>query len=153
MSVKSFFEKIGSDFESLFKHAPTWQQSANGIITVVAPLALTIISLVDPVLEPEASAIIQRIQAGLAVIKTVASDATAAVGSTAVQSVQTAITGINSDMSQLLSTMQVKDPATVAKVTAAANTITTEMSMLLNALPVRPLLRPLSQCGTSRQRV
>lgn len=136
MSVKTFFESIGSDFEKLFKKAPSWEQSAQAIVTVVAPLALTIITLIDPVAEPLASAIIQRIQAYMTVIKTVATSATAAPGSTAIQSVQTAITGINSDMSELMETVQVKDPATSAKITAAANTITTEMNMLLNSLPV-----------------
>lgn len=135
MSIKTFFEAIGSDFEKLFKKAPTWEQSAQAIITIVSPLALTIIALVDPVAEPLAAAILQRIQAGMTVIKTVATSATAAVGSSAIQSVQTAITGINSDMSELLQTLQVKDPATVTQITAASNTITTEMNMLLNALP------------------
>jgi len=101
----------------------------------VAPLALTIVSLVDPEAEPLAAAIVARIMAAMAVIKTVATHATAADGATAVQSVETAINAINSDMADLLAAAQVKNPETQAKIQAAANTITTELNMLLNALP------------------
>jgi hypothetical protein len=135
VSMSSFFSKLGSELKSLFTKEPAFEQLAQGVITYVSPILLTVLTFVDPAIEPLVSKVISVVQADLATVSTVVKGATVTAGSTAAATVQAALGSITSNLSGLLQVAEVKDSSKIAEITAAANTISTEINSLVTALP------------------
>ena len=96
MSVKTFFEKIGTDIGDIFKKAfsATWEQKVLSTVAYVEPFIDGILSLADPAIEPLVSKVVAAVVSDLTTVKTVVSQGTVAAGSTAAQQVTAALTSI-----------------------------------------------------------
>ena len=69
MSIKSFFESVGSEIEKLFKSvvSSSWEQKASATIKYVAPLVETIVQLAAGTAAAAAvTGVINQVQADLA---------------------------------------------------------------------------------------
>lgn len=133
--IKTFFEKVGAEFEKLFGKLPSWAQSAKSVITYVAPLLETIVQLAaGSAAEAKVATWIADVQGDLATVSAIAKDGTPAPGSTAAKSAQTALSSINTNMAALLADADVKNSAKVNEIEAAVTGITGEISALLSGL-------------------
>jgi len=133
MSASSFFEKIGSFFVGLFKKAPTIEQQISATISYVAPLAVSILTLVDPADAGEADPIVATIQADLATLKAVTTGVT--LTPSAVQTSESALNSINSNAAAILALASVKNSAKKTQIEAAIGLITQEANAILSNLP------------------
>ena len=130
--LKSFASKIESAFKKLFGDAPAWIAIAQGVITYLGPIAVTITGLINPALGTEASTIIANIKSKLATASALTSTLASATDVAAV------LTDIQNDLPQLLAALQVSNPELVSKVTTYTSIFDTEIEALLAALPATP---------------
>ncbi len=121
----SFFARVKAELKRLFVHAPSWEASAAATLTYLAPMVETVVTLTDPAAAPLVTAIIQRVQSAMAAAAVVMKDA----GPT--PTLVTYLNAVNADLTQVLSAAQVKDPATLAKITALVGTVTGEVNAIL----------------------
>lgn len=131
---KSFFEKVGAELEKLFGGTASIEQRIQSVITYVAPLVNTIVTLADPAVAPIVAKIIATVQADLAAVSTVVQEGTAAAGSTGAQTATTALNSIKANLGTLLTDSGVKNAANFAKISAAANLIIGEIEAVLSEL-------------------
>jgi hypothetical protein len=134
VSAKTFFEKIGTELEKLFK-STNWEQKAIAAVGYIAPLAETLVTLLAGL--PAGTAvtnIVNQIKASIATVSVVAQDGTPAPGSTAAQTIESALTSINTNLGALLADAGVKNSAKVTEIEATANLITGETSALLASI-------------------
>lgn len=130
----SFFEAVGTEIEKLFG-ASSLEQKAQAVISYVAPVVNTIVGLLDPAVAPLVAGVISAVQSDLATISVVVQSATAAPGSTAAQTIKTAITGVNTNLNGILQMAEVKNSAKIAQITSAVTLISGELNALLTNLP------------------
>ena len=135
MSISSFFSKIGTEFKKLFGKAPAFEQIAQSVITYVSPILLTVLTFADPAIEPIVSKAVSIVQADLATVSTVVKDGAVTAGSTGAATVEAALASINSNLTGLLSVAEVKNSNKIVEITAAVNSVTTEVDTLLNNIP------------------
>ena len=135
MSIGSFFEKIGSEIEKLFKETPTWAQKALQAVAYLAPLVQTIATLAGgAAVGTEVGSILSQIKGAVATVSAVAQAGTPAAGSTTIQTVTTALNSINTNMAALLASADIKNNAKVTDIEATTNLITGEVDALLTGL-------------------
>jgi hypothetical protein len=130
MSIKSIFEKVISVFEKLFKETPKFEQAASAALTVIAPLVETILIVAG---EEPLAAVIENV---VSQIKTDLAAAAALVetsGATPTLSSVLQATLVN--LKSLLTAGDIKDPATLQKVTAVVETIVAELQAIISAFP------------------
>ena len=133
----SFFSKIEKVFKDIFG-SNKWEQTAATALSIVSPLVETMVALIAG--EPAAilQGILTKVQAGLSSVSSLAASVAAgtANSTTAAGEAKGILSGVQSQLQSLLTAGQIKDPATLAKVTAIANTIIEESEAILAALPV-----------------
>lgn len=134
MSIKSFFEKVGDELKKLFG-STNWEKQTQAVITYVAPVLDTILTFADPSIEPIVSGVIAKVQADLAAVSAAVSGAAVPAGSTASAAVQAAMGSVKTNLTSLLSVAEVKNSAKVTQITAAVNTIVSEIDACLTYLP------------------
>lgn len=137
MSVKTFFEKFGSELKKLFGSTATWEQTARSVITYVAPILETIIGLAagGPA-EAAVSGVVNSIQADLATISAVVQGAAVTPRSPTAVTVKTALESIKANLGSLLADADIKNSTKVTEITAAVNGISGEVEALLANLPL-----------------
>ena len=138
MSIKSFFESVGSEIEKLFKSvvSSSWEQKASATIKYVAPLVETIVQLAAGTAAAAAvTGVINQVQADLATVSVVVQGGKVAAGTSAAATVQAALTSVNTNMAALLADADVKNSAKAADIEATTNLITGEVSAILSNLP------------------
>jgi hypothetical protein len=129
--LKSFGSKVEAAFKKLFGEAPTWISIAQGVLTYLGPIVVTILTVGGgSALGEEANAIIGTIKADLATALATVSTVNAS------QSLPSLLTGIQTQLPALLAAVKVSNPATVAQIESWTNVIDTEIAALLNAIPV-----------------
>lgn len=137
MSVKTFFEKVGSEIEKLFKSGG-WETKALATIGYVAPLVETLVTLfAGTAAGGVATSVINQVKASLATVSTIAQDGTPAPGSSAAQTVATNLTSINTNLAALLADADVKNSSKVTEVEATSTLISGEISALLSGLTAK----------------
>ena len=119
----SLFSEVEGFFKKFFSKAPSTTVVSLAVVNTIAPLAETVIALVDPALETVAAPIITEIQADLAVLSNTLKN-----GSTS--NVTTLVSAIQTNLSALLTAGHIKDPASVAKATGLVNLIKSELSVI-----------------------
>jgi hypothetical protein len=128
--LKSFGAKVEAAFKKLFGEAPSWIAIAQGVLTYLGPVVVTILTVGGgAALGNEANEIIGNIKMDLA---TALATVTTANGSTSLPNL---LTGIQAQLPALLAAIKVSNPSTVASVENYTNIIDTEITALLNALP------------------
>lgn len=128
----SLFSKIGSWFKKVFGHAASWEKIASVTLTVAAPLTETIIGLTAG--EPASAAvakIISQIQNDMAAVSVTIESA----GPT--PTITSFLEAIDSNAKLLLTSGDIKDPATLAKVQEVVDVITGEIAAILAVLPAK----------------
>ena len=128
--LKSFAAKIEAAFKKLFGEAPTWIAIAQGVLTYLGPIVVTILTVGGgSALGDEANKIIGNIKTDLATALAAVSTVDAAT------SVPSLLQGIQSQLPALLAAVKVSNPSTVTKVETYTSIIDTELTALLNAIP------------------
>lgn len=133
-SLKSFFSKVGQEIEKLFGGKASVEQKVQAVITYIAPLVNTIVTLADPAIAPLVSGVISTVQADLATVSTIVQAGTAVPGSTGSQSIITALTSVKNNFATLLADAGVKNSANFSKISAAANLIIGETEAVVSEL-------------------
>jgi hypothetical protein len=128
--LKSFAAKVEAAFKKLFGDAPTWIEIAQGVLTYLGPVLVTILTVGGgSALGDEANSIIGNIKTDLATALATVDTADAAT------SLPNLLSGIQSQLPELLAAVKVSAPATVSKVETYTSIIDTELTALLNAIP------------------
>jgi hypothetical protein len=129
--IDSFASKVESAFKKLFGEAPSWIAIAQGVLTYLGPIVVTILTIGGgAALGDEANAIIANIKSDLATAFAVASTAGAATG------LPTLLAGIQSQLPALLAALKVSNPTSLSKIESYVAIIDTELTALLGAAPV-----------------
>ena len=129
--LKSFAAKVEAAFKKLFGDAPGWISIAQGVLTYLGPIVVTILTLGGgAALGEEANQIIANIKTDLATALAAVSTANAS------KNLPGLLVGIQSQLPALLAAVKVSNPSTVSEIENCTNIIDTEITALLNALPV-----------------
>lgn len=129
--IESFASKVEGAFKKLFGEAPSWIVIAQGVLTYLGPVVVTILTIGGgPALGNEANTIIANIKADLATAFAVATTAGAA------NSLPTLLAGIQSQLPALLAALKVSNPTSLSKIENYVSIIDTELTALLGAVPV-----------------
>ena len=128
--LKSFASKVESAFKKLFGDAPSWIAIAQGVLTYLGPVVVTILTIGGgAALGNEANEIIGNIKSDLATALATLSTASAA------GSLPKLLMDIQLQLPALLAAVKISNPATVTSIENYTNIIDTEITALLNALP------------------
>jgi hypothetical protein len=128
--LKSFAAKVEGAFKKLFGDAPSWIAIAQGVLTYLGPIVVTILTIGGgSALGAEANVIIGEIKTDLATALATVTTANAAT------SLPSLLAGIQAQLPALLAAVKVSNPSTVASIENYTNIINTEIAALLNALP------------------
>ena len=128
--LKSFSAKVEAAFKKLFGDAPSWIAIAQGVLTYLGPIVVTILTIGGgPALGDEANEIIGTIKTDLA---TALATVTAANGASNLPSL---LADIQTQLPVLLAAVKVSNPSVVASIEKYTNMIDTEITALLTALP------------------
>lgn len=128
--LESFASKLEGAFKKLFGDAPTWIVIAQGVLTYLGPVVVTILTIGGgAALGNEANAIIGNIKTDLAT-------ALAAVNTVdASTSIPSLLAGIQAQLPALLAAVKVSNPTTVSKIETYTSLIDTELTALLHSIP------------------
>jgi hypothetical protein len=130
---KSFFSKLESFFKKVFGSS-TWERTAETAITITAPLLETLVALTAG--EPAAAAltgVIKQAENDLAGTAVLLQQAQLGDGTAKTQATNM-IAAVDTNLQTLLTDAQIKDPATLEKVTAVVNTVSGELQAILAAV-------------------
>ena len=128
--LKSFAAKVEAAFKKLFGAAPSWIVIAQGVLTYLGPVVVTILTIGGgPALGDEANGIIGTIKTDLATALATVSTANGAT------SLPNLLADIQTQLPALLAAVKVSNPSVVASIENYTNMIDTEITALLNALP------------------
>lgn len=129
----SFFSKIWAALKKFFTD-PTVDQTIETTLTVAQPLIATLLTLtVGAPAAAVASAVIAKVQTGIAAVSKIAADVKAGT-TTATSGAQSAISilqTVQTDLGTVLSAAQIKDPTTAAKVTAIVDSVAESLQELV----------------------
>jgi hypothetical protein len=129
----SFFSHVGSFFKKLFGSEASLARTATVSIAVIAPLLET--ALAVTVGEPAAAAV----QAGVTIIQNDLAAASATISQAGPN--PTAISFLNSaktNMQQLLTAAEIKDPQKLATFTTTGQTIISELEAIIEVFTPAP---------------
>ena len=118
-------------FKKLFGEAPSWITIAQGVLTYLGPIVVTILTLGGgSALGDEANnTIIANIKTDLATALATVTTADAAT------SLPTLLASIQSQLPALLAAVKVSNPASLSTIENDVSIIDTELTALLNAVP------------------
>lgn len=136
----SFFSKIWGALKKFFEN-PTVDQTIETTLTIATPLVATLLTLtVGAPAAAEATAIIAKIQSGIANVGQIAAQVKAGVisASTGAQQAASVLKTVQSDLPAVLSTAQIKDAATSAKITAIVDSVDESLTELITNLSSVP---------------
>jgi hypothetical protein len=128
--LKSFAAKVEAAFKKLFGEAPSWITVAQGVLTYLGPVVVTILTVGGgSALGDEANTIIGNIKSDLATALATVSTVDAAT------SLPILLGSVQSQLPALLAAVKVSNPTTVSEIENYTNIIDTEITALLNAMP------------------
>ncbi len=129
--LKSFGAKVEAAFKKLFGDAPSWIAIAQGVLTYLGPIVVTILTVGGgAALGNEANVILANIKTDLATAMATLTSVNSA------SSLPGLLADIQSQLPALLAAVKVSNPSTVASIENYTNIIDTEITALLNAMPV-----------------
>jgi hypothetical protein len=137
MSIKTVFEKIGSDFEGIFKglFSASFESKALAAISYTAPFLEGIVAIADPAIAPLVTAVVNGVTADLNTVKTVVQQGTVAPGSSEATQITAALNSVKTNLSGLLAEAGVKNSTKVAQITAAVGLVNGEVDAVLGEAP------------------
>jgi len=136
--VKTLFAHIKNFLEKFFG-STQWERVAMNTLNVVAPLIETVLALTagEPI-AAEVGVIVGKVQAGLKAATDLVTSAQSGTAKDVTGEMKTVLTGIQSNLTELLAAAQIKNPDTLSKVTAVVNVISQEVTAVLEAMPSTP---------------
>lgn len=134
----AFFTSLESWFKRLFTEAkttlPVWVTMAKSTLLFIAPLAETVTTLVAPEVAPAEAVVINAVQVGLSALGATLDGITAAPDASVTTQLTSILNSVKANLQSLLSTAQVKNPDSVAKITSITNLIINELDAILGAI-------------------
>ncbi len=128
--LKSFAAKIEGAFKKLFGDAPSWIAIAQGVLTYLGPVVVTILTIGGgPSLGEEANQIIGTIKTDLATALATVTTVNATT------SLPKLLADIQTQLPALLAAVKVSNPSIVASIENYTKIIDMEIAALLTALP------------------
>jgi hypothetical protein len=128
--LKSFSAKVEAAFKKLFGAAPSWIVIAQGALTYLGPIVVTILTIGGgPALGDEANQIIGTIKTDLATALATVNTVNAGT------SLPKLLADIQTQLPVLLAAVKVSNPSVVASIENYTKMIDAEITALLNALP------------------
>jgi len=128
--LKSFASKVEVAFKKLFGDAPEWITIAQGVLTYLGPVVVTILTIGGGVaLGTEANTIIAGIKSDLATAMATVTTVNAA------SSLPALLTGIQAQLPALLAAVKVSNPTKAAEIENYTSIISTELTAVVNAIP------------------
>lgn len=124
----TFFKNIEDWFKKVFKNVPAWNVIALSALNVAAPLIETVLALADPAAAAVVTPIFTAIQADLGTVSQVL-----ATGSTT--NLASLLNSVKANLPALLTAAHITDVASVEKANAAVAAITSELEVILAAIP------------------
>jgi hypothetical protein len=129
--LKSFGSKLEAAFKKLFGDAPSWIVIAQGVLTYLGPIVVTILTVGGgAALGNEANSILGNIKTDLATALATVTTANSANG------LPSLLADIQSQLPALLAAVKISNPSTATSIENYTKIIDTEITALLNALPV-----------------
>jgi hypothetical protein len=125
----TFFVRFKAWFKKFFGTEAAWSKVALTTITVAAPLIEMLLSVIDPAIEPAVANIIDKVKTDLTTA------ATLIEAGEANPTLSGVLSDIQMNLGGVLAALQVKDPATVAKITTITNTVIAEIQAVAAELP------------------
>jgi hypothetical protein len=130
----NFFKAIGKAFKWLWNNGPSLAQQISGTIKKVAPLAITIVGLVEGSdSAAEATQIAKEVQVDLSLVSDLVTQAH--TGALDAAGIKHRIDVIHDHMNELLTAGHIKNPALLDKVKVIADQITAQLQTILDELP------------------
>jgi len=117
---------------------PAWVNTVESDAEVVAPIAASLVDVIDPALAPQ----VTLIESGFTALVKTLDTYKAAPTATNLQAVQAAFEAVNSNVAQLESAAQIKNPTTDAKVTAIVQLLTQAVTEIAAVVPANAGLAP-----------
>jgi len=118
-------------FKKLFGDAPSWIVIAQGVLTYLGPIVVTILTVGGgAALGNEANSILGNIKTDLATALATVTTANSANG------LPSLLADIQSQLPALLAAVKISNPSTATSIENYTKIIDTEITALLNALPV-----------------
>jgi hypothetical protein len=130
MGFTSFWAKVKSFFKKVLSHAPTVIEDAQLAVAGLAP----IVEAVDPAGAPLVAAGAKIVVDGLDELQTLVTQYESAPGTGTLANLQAGFKTVVSNLPGILAGAQVKDQATIAKVTTILDTVEAELTVLESSI-------------------
>jgi len=116
--MKSFLSTLKSYIEAMWKKAPAIEVAFASAINNLVPVVEELDAIIDPALAPELNPILDKIKVGLSALKATIQ------GAGTKPNIVSIVDSVNSNLTALLTTAQVKNPELVAKIQEVAAIVT-----------------------------
>lgn len=140
---KKVFDKIESVVKDIFK-STTFEEDALTLVNYAGPLVVTALTIEDPALAPVAAAGLALIQKDLQILKTTVEQGQVVAGTPAATAVVTALNSVNTNITGLLSIAEVKNSASNAKIKAIVGLATAAVDGVLSKAPAAGPIAPVA---------
>jgi len=117
---------------------PSWVNTVEADAQVAAPIAGSLVDIIDPALAPQVTLIENDFNALVKTLDTYKTSPTA----TNLQAVQAAFAAVNANVAQLESAAQIKNPASQAKVAAVVQLLAQAVTEIAAVVPANTGLAP-----------
>lgn len=140
MSVKTFFEKIGTDIKDVFKDlfSATWENKVLSVISYSEPFIAGILEIADPAIAPLVTAIMNKVTASLTTVKAIVAQGAVLPGSSEAATIATELGSVKANLAGLLADADIKNSVHAAEITNATNLVIGEVDAVLGEVPVPP---------------
>ena len=118
----SFFSKLKSAIESMWKKVPAISVAAASAVNYVVPFVESLDEIIVPEYAPILNPILDKIKVGLTALKVTVQDA----GPN--PNVASIVASVNTNLAALVSAAQIKDAALAGKIQAVATLVTGELT-------------------------
>lgn len=118
----SFFSKLKTAIESMWKKIPAATVAMSSAINYVVPFVESLDEIIVPEFAPVLNPILDKVKVGLTALKVTVQDAGPA------PTIATIVASVNTNLTALVSAAQIKDAALAAKIQAVATLVTGELA-------------------------
>jgi hypothetical protein len=129
----NFFKAIGRFFKNHFGNAPTVLQTAQSILGYIGPLLGLVMADVAPQDAAEATNVLHEVQVSLGTASAFIAESHSSTDTTGKQRVATALNAVVDHVNELLAAGHIKNPGTIAKVTAGVQELQAVVKQLTAA--------------------
>jgi hypothetical protein len=125
--MHSFFSKLKSAIETMWKKAPATEVAAASAINFIVPFVEELDIIITPELAPVLNPILDKIKVGLTALKVTIQGASTPGTPATLASI---VGSVNANLTALISAAQIKDAATAQKIQAVAALVTGELNAI-----------------------